>query len=474
MAAGSNNIVTDGLIGCWDAGNRRSYPGAGSTLIDLAGSNSATLNYDTEFADVNGGAIYLDGTDDNVTVPIIDGQNGFSFSIWLYFRVVPTDQYTTFSIYNGGGAEFMLYIMEVSRHATSYMFGIRGAGTGSTLTSTNKAYQPSSNLGKWVHYCATYNGGGATTTGNYKVYFNGQVTDTNLISDVGGAGNQDPMKWGQDAAGAGDLDGYMGHIAFYNRALSADEVSQNYEATKSRFLPRIPKEGLMGYWDAGDPLCYDGNAFGKYSATWNLIDLCSGTVGEFINGNVLPNFSLDNGGYWTFDGTDDGFWAGMGDSDDMYLQYSNANGITGIEWVNLASDGLNVFFWKNDMFQFRYDASSKLNMRSGNATSWSDSADLKSAADLLTTDGSAWACVAASANKSNDAREIWLNGERVANDTGSGMRWGTDNARMGVAGGWGAGTEVDGKVGMALLYSRALSAGEIKDFYNKTKARFGH
>ena len=68
----NQNVVTDGLIGCWDAGNRRSYPGAGSTLIDLAGSNSATLNYDTEFADVNGGAIYLDGTDDSVTVPIID------------------------------------------------------------------------------------------------------------------------------------------------------------------------------------------------------------------------------------------------------------------------------------------------------------------------------------------------------------------------------------------------------------------
>ena len=31
MAAGSNNIVTDGLVGCWDAGNRRSYPGSPGT-----------------------------------------------------------------------------------------------------------------------------------------------------------------------------------------------------------------------------------------------------------------------------------------------------------------------------------------------------------------------------------------------------------------------------------------------------------
>ena len=254
----NTNIVTDGLIGCWDAANKRSYPGAGTTWTDLAGSNSATLVNDATFADVSLGAIAFDGTNDSVTVPIIDGQNGFSFSIWLYFLAVPTDNYTTFSIYNGGGAEFMFYIMETSAHTTSYMLGIRGAGTGNTLTSTNKAYQPSSNLGKWVHYCATYNGGGATTVGNYKVYFNGQVTDINLVENFGGAGNQDPMKWGQDAAGAGDLNGYMGHIAFYNRPLSADEVKQNYEATKSRFLPRITKSNLELNFDAGDPQSYNG------------------------------------------------------------------------------------------------------------------------------------------------------------------------------------------------------------------------
>ena len=39
----NTNIVTDGLVGCWDAGNRRSYPGAGATWTDLAGGNNGTL-----------------------------------------------------------------------------------------------------------------------------------------------------------------------------------------------------------------------------------------------------------------------------------------------------------------------------------------------------------------------------------------------------------------------------------------------
>ena len=36
-AVASTNIVTDALVGCWDAGNRISYPGAGTTWTDVGG-----------------------------------------------------------------------------------------------------------------------------------------------------------------------------------------------------------------------------------------------------------------------------------------------------------------------------------------------------------------------------------------------------------------------------------------------------
>ena len=453
------NVVSDGLIGCWDAANKRSYPGAGTTWTDLAGSNSATLVNDATFADVSLGAIAFDGTNDSVTVPIIDGQNGFSFSIWLYFLAVPTDNYTTFSIYNGGGAEFMFYIMETSAHTTSYMLGIRGAGTGNTLTSTNKAYQPSSNLGKWVHYCATYNGGGATTVGNYKVYFNGQVTDINLVENFGGAGNQDPMKWGQDIAGYGDLNGYMGHIAFYNRALSADEVSQNYEATKSRFAPRITKSGLVGNWDAGDPQCYVGGDTCK--------DTARGIIGTLQNATT---FDSANGGCWgSLDGTDE--FINTNSSD-----YTTANGFTGMAWVNLGvEDILNSIWWNEKFYMLCYDPSNQLRTRSGDGSNWSTSTDLISSADLLTVDQ--WAFVASTINTSDGSRKIFVDGASVASDTGTGMGGGTNSCNMGIGGVVSAACGSGywrGKIAHALLYERALSDAEIKDFYNKTKARFGH
>ena len=40
----SPRIVTDGLVFCVDAANARSYPGTGTTLTDLKGSNNGTLD----------------------------------------------------------------------------------------------------------------------------------------------------------------------------------------------------------------------------------------------------------------------------------------------------------------------------------------------------------------------------------------------------------------------------------------------
>ena len=457
----NTNIVTDGLIGCWDAANKRSYPGAGTTWTDLAGSNSATLVNDATFADVSLGAIAFDGTNDSVTVPIIDGQNGFSFSIWLYFLAVPTDNYTTFSIYNGGGAEFMFYIMETSAHTTSYMLGIRGAGTGNTLTSTNKAYQPSSNLGKWVHYCATYNGGGATTVGNYKVYFNGQVTDINLVENFGGAGNQDPMKWGQDAAGAGDLNGYMGHIAFYNRPLSVDEVKQNYEATKPRFTPRITKSNLELNLDAGDPASYVGGT------TWK--DTANGYNATLVN----TIYSSEGGGSMDLDGTDDSVTISSNAAGDFSMKGWSI--LTYEFWIKRTD----TTGWGRLLYESTQNLGGFLvgpALSGSNYYAYIDTDDGSSMGYVggwgSTTD---WIHLVTTYDGSNVV--TYRNGVQVGTQSLTGDIKNTSGSYGGVVFGrtnHGGSDWFDGRVATIRVYQAALSAAEIMDNYQKTKARFGH
>ena len=61
----NSRIVTDGLVFCVDAGDKMSYPGAGTTWTDLTANkyNGALTNGPT-FNSANGGSLIFDGTDD--------------------------------------------------------------------------------------------------------------------------------------------------------------------------------------------------------------------------------------------------------------------------------------------------------------------------------------------------------------------------------------------------------------------------
>ena len=62
-------IVTDGLVLCLDAANKKSYSGSGTTWTDRSGNgNNGTLVNGPTFDSGNGGSIDFDGVDDNVNL----------------------------------------------------------------------------------------------------------------------------------------------------------------------------------------------------------------------------------------------------------------------------------------------------------------------------------------------------------------------------------------------------------------------
>jgi len=473
MAAGSNNIVTDGLVCCWDGGNRRcGTPSAGGTWTGLGVNAPATLVNSAEFEDISLGAIAFDGTDDKVTVANttdINGQNGFTFGIWLYFLATPNDDYTCFSIYNGGATgglyEFMLYIMDVSEHTKSIMLGTRGTSN-SSLRSDNSTMSPSNNIGKWVHYCATYNGDGANTPTNYKIYFNGQDMGSDGTTDFGGGSNT--TRWGDDN-GYGELNGYIGRVAFYNRPLSADEVSQNYEATKPRFVPRITKSNLELNFDAGDPESYSGGT------TWK--DTANG-ISAVLQNMEADDFNSSNGGYLEFDGTDE--FAIVAQSGGWSMQGWAA--LTMETWINVAGSR-----WHRILYENQNDAST-YSFRVGT--------DLYGTASAFWLAAGSSASVAESSFFSTDVwfqyvcrwdgttMNVYKNGVKVGSGTSnSGTIESSSGTKGGVAigAGWNsvnglqsASETFYGKMGLLRVYQGALSDAEILDNYNKTKARFGH
>ena len=82
----SPRIVTNGMSLCLDAGNRRSYPGSGTTWSDLSGrnNNGTLINSPT----ITNGSFLLNGSSQYVTVPTSTdwsfGLNDFTIDMWIY------------------------------------------------------------------------------------------------------------------------------------------------------------------------------------------------------------------------------------------------------------------------------------------------------------------------------------------------------------------------------------------------------
>lgn len=209
-------IVTDGLVLCLDAADRNSYVSGSTTWFNMAGSNNGTLTNGPTFNTGSGGNIVFDGVDDYVststarntttnedyTVNIVFKITSFTSTDMRLFGATSGDTLqlasgwdtNTFRLWLGGTWNNTSFVS--STNTVSYLT-ITHSGT-DTLVYVNGTYSsiiPSrtsyfSNLGFGNPYILTYG-----------TYFNGNIYSTQV----------------------------------YNRALTASEVLQNYNAQKSRF-----------------------------------------------------------------------------------------------------------------------------------------------------------------------------------------------------------------------------------------------
>ena len=223
MGGFANNapIVTDGLVFYVDAGNGNSYPGSGTTWTDLVGGNDGTLTNGPTYSSDNGGSIVFDGTNDycdtNYDLPAQSSTTTFSWNLWIRLN-------------SGGDGNEVIF---GNRHGTS--------GGGSTqfikITPTKWEYHNGGGdnlnytipLNQWVNVCLVKN------QGTHYYYSNGsQVATRSSTKSVGSI----PVFIGDDGAGGitNPANVNFSSAAIYEKALSASEVLQNYNALKNRFV----------------------------------------------------------------------------------------------------------------------------------------------------------------------------------------------------------------------------------------------
>ena len=212
-------IVTNGLILDLDAAKKDSYPTTGTAWNDISGNrNNGTLTNGPTFNSDNGGSIVFDGVDDFISLPInsIFNTPSVTVEIWANLQTIG-DRHILYL--NWQGLSF-----EVNSDRSVTMYNYSSAGQQGAQTSAGVF-----NWGDWAHFVGIYD----DTSQTLKTYVNGVLlgTRTSTPSTIYSVGVHKIS--GTDYGG--EVKGNIAIVRHYNRALSANEITQNYNATKGRF-----------------------------------------------------------------------------------------------------------------------------------------------------------------------------------------------------------------------------------------------
>lgn len=226
-------IVTSGLSLWTDAAQLRSYPGTGTSIVDISGNtNPMTLTNGPTFNSGNGGYFTLDGTNDYIITTTAtlnlgaNASNNVTMGVWVYPTTI-NDNHILGRIYDPAAPTNDCGYNIQSNGAIGYYVGgynVFGNTSANAVAVNNWYYIVFAYDRLTVPRPRLYVNGTRYTGMNEGNFFTGIPNNTACnaaISNVRGFNNY-----------------FVGRTAIfhvYNRTLTDAEVLQNYNATKVRF-----------------------------------------------------------------------------------------------------------------------------------------------------------------------------------------------------------------------------------------------
>ena len=224
IVASTRMVVQDGLVLNLDAGASTSYPGIGTAWTDLSGNgNTGTLENGVGFDSGNGGSLSFDGSNEyisfnnNLTTSSLGltSSSGATLSCWL--------KITLRSTWTG------VFVFWKTNVGADFGWDITGSNNlriwKNGITQTISSLSSYSNL--WSNYVLVSNSSGTI------FYINGNQFDTTFLSgNIQSYGGRNLMfgdHWDSP------IQGNTSSISIYNRALTATEIQQNFNALRGRF-----------------------------------------------------------------------------------------------------------------------------------------------------------------------------------------------------------------------------------------------
>ena len=249
--SGGPDMIQDGLVLALDAADRNSYVSGSTTWNDMSGNGQNFTLYNSPiYSNTYGGELLFSNSNDyarirNSTSVDLLSSNG---TVEIWFRTISSTLGVTyarlisFSDETGTGSD-TTSTQGTNRDYDNYFCLVKNNNAESLSVwykSNPNAFGPATlvNTNGYFNTIVSWSTSGGSMTFNF--YLNGINTNTSTIAQSGYSTNSSTITIGQNCAGAltNPLENSscaFSCIKLYNRALSATEILQNYNATKSRF-----------------------------------------------------------------------------------------------------------------------------------------------------------------------------------------------------------------------------------------------
>lgn len=215
-------IVTNGLVLDLDAAKLASYPGTGTAWRDISGNNNnGTLTNGPTFSGIGKqAAIVFDGVDDySVTNNRVYSLTGGTLNVWVK-KLSGVGSAVILGSYGGSGEQRSPTLFNNGLNNITWEF--------SNLTNRDTAVPFVNNT--WYNLSMTYDSNYLT-----RVYINGSLSQSESASNPGGFFNQFNIGSYYNGGYTAYINAQIPVVQVYNRALSATEITQNFNALRGRY-----------------------------------------------------------------------------------------------------------------------------------------------------------------------------------------------------------------------------------------------
>jgi hypothetical protein len=220
------SIVTTDLVNYLDFSNASCYPGTGATVTDLVDSLNYNVVGATYLSVVNDGVFSFDGVNDSIIATSNRSKSGnFTFGTWFYLNNPP--------ISNMALVDFEDKSDDCYRHLIDEdagSFYLRSKINSDLLDDTTQLVNQT-----WYYFVSTFN-----DTSNLNVIYKnasnvGSASPATAFSVLAERLCVGAVTTGGLNAVNSFFKGYIGEVHIYDRDLTSAEVTQNFNATKTRY-----------------------------------------------------------------------------------------------------------------------------------------------------------------------------------------------------------------------------------------------